>query len=117
MTAPVELPTRPTRLGKKARDFWDACVKAYELNPGELQYLEHSCREIDIIERLEKELQTAELTVKGSMGQEVSSPLVSELRQHRTTLKSLIQAMRMGEDATSGSSSAAGRALAGKRWG
>ena len=44
----------------------------------------------DLQERLEEALKDADLLVRGSMGQEVANPLIGEVRQHRTTINTLM---------------------------
>lgn len=89
------IPKRPLALGTQGRDLWESIVPAYELRPDEVRILADACREADIIERLENELVDADLMVKGSMGQLVASPLVSEVRQHRTTLAGLLTKLKI----------------------
>lgn len=80
-----------------------------------------ACREADLIDALEDEMQGSPRTVKGSMGQTVIHPLISELRQHRTTLNTLLRALDM-PDTDSGAQDAAkatrgaAMALARARW-
>lgn len=88
-------PTMPKNLGDGGKALWDSIVPAYELRPDEGRILIDACREADIIDRLEEEQTDAELMVKGSMGQLVSSPLVTEVRQHRATLKSLLAQLKI----------------------
>lgn len=85
----------PTSLGKRGKALWASIAPVYELRPDELCTLEDACREADLIERLHAELATAELTTKGSMGQEVASPYVSEIRQHRTVLTNLLKSLKI----------------------
>jgi hypothetical protein len=67
-------------------------VQAYELRPDELQILREACHEADLVERIQAELDAgAPLISVGSMKQEVPSPLVSEIRLHRTCLSSLLR--------------------------
>lgn len=86
---------KPTKLGKAGRFLWDGIADNYELRPDEARLLEDAAREADLIERLETELRTSELTSLGSMKQEVSSPLVSEIRQHRATLAGLLRQLKL----------------------
>lgn len=85
----------PDGLGRAGSRLWESIAGAYELRADEVSLLEDACREKDIVARLEEALADAPLTVKGSMGQEVASPLVSEVRQHRTTLASLLKALKL----------------------
>lgn len=94
--APVyKRPRMPRGLADGGQSLWDSIVPAYELRPDEVRILIDACREADIIERLESELIDAELMVKGSMGQLVASPLVSEVRQHRATLAGLLGKLKI----------------------
>lgn len=111
-------PKAPTGLAAKARRLWTDLTSAYDLRPDELRLLEDACREVDLIERLEAELKGSPLMVRGSQGQQVASPLVQELRQHRSTLRSLLGALKLPEDpAEAGNRSESARAAAMARWG
>lgn len=112
-------PRKPSNLGAKGARFWDDIAGTYIMRPDELRTLEDTCREIDLIERLEVELRTADLMVKGSMGQMVSSPLVSELRQHRATLNTLMKSLKLPDEVagdSAGDASSAARKAATARW-
>ena len=115
-------PKTPVKLGKRGKALWDSIVPAYELRPDELCTLEDACREADLIERLHAELATAELTTKGSMGQEVASPYVSEIRQHRTVLTNLLKSLKIPDSPVGAARKRAvvseqAVAAARKRWG
>jgi hypothetical protein len=112
-------PDAPEGLGPKALEVWTEIAGNYELRIDELRVLEDSCREIDLIERLEEALQDADLMVTGSMGQPVASPLVQELRQHRGVLARLLGWLKLpDEDAPAkGARSASARQAAMARWG
>jgi hypothetical protein len=74
---------------------------------------------MDLVDRLEAEIATSELTVHGSQGQPVANPLVQEVRQHRAVLIRLFQALRLPEDnaeAGAGNRSAQMRSVATARW-
>lgn len=107
----------PTRLGAKARHLWAEITGAYELRADELRVLEDSCREVDLIERMEAEQRDLPLVAKGSMGQDVAAPLVQELRQHRTALARLLQQLKLPEEGGDAARSSAARDLAMARWG
>jgi hypothetical protein len=118
---------RPVGLERAGAELWRDIVGEYELRPDEVRILGDACREADLIDRLEDDLRDSPLVVKGSMGQPASSPLVTEIRQHRATLKSLLAALRLGdgEDAVPRgvrshrgvTPSEAGRRAARARWG
>lgn len=106
----------PTRLSAKSRRLWTEITGAYELRVDELRVLEDSCREIDLIERMEAEQRDLPLVVKGSQGQDVAAPLVQELRQHRATLARLLLQLRLPDEDAGAGRSSAGRELAMSRW-
>lgn len=110
----------PSDLGTRAERLWDALTDGYEFRPDELVVLEDACREMDIIDRLEDELAISPLMVEGSMGQQVASPLVSELRQHRAVVARLLAQLKIPDESGSGatplSRSDAARRAANARW-
>ena len=113
----------PSRLGKAGKKLWGEVVGSgrYQLRPDEVRILEDACREMDLVDKLEEELSKpgTELTVKGSQGQPVANPLVTEIRQHRQTIKTLLGALKLPDEDEArapGDPSAAGRALVANRW-
>ncbi len=113
-------PKAPSGLDKPGAALWRDVLAKYELRVDEQRILEDACRERDLIARLEAGLAGAPLIVKGSQGQDVINPLVSELRQHRSTFASLMRQLKLpddGEGADSGGAlSARNRAAAQARW-
>jgi hypothetical protein len=108
----------PARLGDKAKRLWSGVTDTYELRADELRVLEDACREIDLVERLEEELASASLVVKGSQGQPVANPLVQEIRQHRQVVKSLLGSLRLPDEdgRAQASRSSSARDAANARW-
>ena len=110
----------PTTLGKSGSALWREVLAKYELRADELRILEDACAERDLIEQLSAALQGAPMIVKGSMGQEVINPIVSELRQHRSTFASLMRQLKLpdegGASDEGGELSAKNRAAAQARW-
>lgn len=108
----------PPNLGDEALRIWSEITGTYRLRPDELRVLEDACREVDLIERLEVEVRTGTLMVKGSQGQPVANPLVQEIRQHRQVVKSLLGTLKLpdedGRQAEGRSASA--RSAANARW-
>lgn len=114
---------RPARLKAKGRRLWDDVTSTYDLRADELAVLEHAARELDLIERLERELDGNGLTVAGSMGQLVAHPLIGELRQHRATAQRLLAQLKLPDDSGDGRADAAAagrstsaREAANARW-
>lgn len=93
-------PRQPIGLLRGGRNLWQSVRdRNYVLRPDELRVLEDACREVDLIDALEARLRACvkagEFTVKGSMGQQVINPLISEVRQHRSTLASMLARLRL----------------------
>jgi len=95
------MPTPPKGLAKGGRDLWKAVVKTATLRPDHLRILQDACFECDLIDDLQASLKGAPQTVRGSQGQEVAHPLITELRQHRSTLSTLLRALRLADSDTS----------------
>lgn len=113
---------RPENLGDHGATLWDSILPTYELRPDEHRILLDACREADLIGRLEDELAYSPLMVKGSQGQLVASPLVSEVRQHRAVLAGLLAKLKIPDTAGSAARKTAAvseksRAAARARWG
>ncbi|MEY9489060.1 hypothetical protein RKD26_004854 [Streptomyces calvus] len=111
----------PEGLGPQGTCLWEEVSGAFVLRVDELRVLADACREVDLIERLEDALRDAPLVVTGSQGQPVASPLVQELRQHRSLVARLLAALKLPDeedqeqhDARARSSQARHAALA--RW-
>lgn len=96
-------PITPEYLGVNGAKLWKDCAPpAYEMRPDELRLLLECCREVDIIDRLEAALRDDDLMVAGQgLRNMVVNPLVSELRQHRSTLTTMFKALQL-PDSSSG---------------
>ncbi|WP_067891236.1 hypothetical protein [Nocardia vaccinii] len=109
--------TAPRNLSAAGRKLWTKITTDYDLRADELRVLEDACRESDLIDTLEAESRGAQLVVQGSTGQPVINPLISELRQHRSTLASLFRQLKLpDEGANPEARSASARAAANARW-
>ena len=91
-------PPTPQHLGAKAKRVWSEITGPYDLRADELRVLEDACREIDLVERLEKEFADEPTMVKGSMGQLVASPILQELRQHRALVAQLLGKLKLPDE-------------------
>lgn len=111
----MQTPT-PRYLKAAGKRLWLETVEKYELRQDELETLRAACAEADLIARMEKELETEPLTVKGSMGQLVPHPLVSELRQHRATMAGLLRGLKLPDDESAGAGANQQRDAAQSRW-
>lgn len=93
-------PRMPRGLGASGRRLWREITDpetGWTLRPDEERMLEDAARQADLIDRLESALATADLVVKGSMGQPAPSPLLTEIRQHRTVLANLLGKLKLTE--------------------
>ncbi|WP_328314139.1 hypothetical protein OG432_30360 [Streptomyces sp. NBC_00442] len=88
----------PAGLGSQGSCLWEEIAGAFELRADELRVLGDACREVDLIERMEEALRDAPLVVTGSQGQPVASPLVQELRQHRSLVSRLLAALKLPDE-------------------
>lgn len=112
--------SEPTFTSDNGRDLWADTTSDYELSRHERVILEGACRELDIVSRLEDQLDGADLIVRGSMGQDTANPLLAEVRQHRASVASLIKLLKLPENEESTASadrSSSARAAAQVRWG
>lgn len=112
-------PKTPTKLETAGKRLWSQISDSYELRADEYRVLEDACREADLVQTLTDGLEGQTLTVKGSQGQDVIHPLISELRQHRATLAALLRQLKLPDESGSDSGealSAKNRAAAQARW-
>jgi hypothetical protein len=110
--------TAPAGLKTAGGNLWNDIASSYELRADEMRVLEDAAREADLIATLDEGMSGASLLVRGSQGQEVINPLISELRQHRSTLASLLRQLKLPEEngAAAGERSTSARAAANARW-
>lgn len=94
----VVKPRKPRGLAEAGEELWDSVADRYSLRPDEVRMLVDACKEADIVARLETELADAPLMVKGSMGQLVASPLVTEVRQHRAAVAMLLGKLKLPDN-------------------
>ena len=121
MTDDVKRRRAPAGMGERALNLWHSIADEYELRPDEYRILEDACRETALVDLLERELKGSDMIMKGSMGQPVVNPLVSEIRQHRNVVKTLLSSLHLpdgasGEDTTVESRSSQARDAAKSRW-
>lgn len=110
----------PRPFGDAGQAFFDQVTAEFDLSVTEQRTLVDVCREIDLVERLQVALDHEPLIVHGSQGQPVASPLVQELRQHRSVLDRLLRSLALPTDdgdAATGSRSSTARERAMQRWG
>lgn len=99
-----------------AKLFTDIANK-WVLRADELRVLEDACGEADLVDDLKAAMVGQDRLVKGSQGQLVINPLISEQRQHRTALATLLKQLRLPDEAdTPEARSTQARAAANSRW-
>jgi hypothetical protein len=93
-------PAKPSLLGDEGGRLWDSVTELHgDMGPDTVRMLVDACREADLVQRLEDALRDSDLMVRGSQGQLVASPLVSEIRQHRSVLSALLKALKLPQTA------------------
>jgi hypothetical protein len=92
---PRRYPPPPKRLAPGGLALWRAIVRTGPLRADHQQILEDAVRESDLIDELVEELRGAPKIVLGSQHQQVANPLISEIRQHRAVLSSLLRALEL----------------------
>jgi len=110
--------TQDYAFGEAGQAFYDSITDLYELSIAEHALLVQACQTLDLLSRLQTEIDNGELTAKGSMGQTVSAPSVTEIRGHRATFQSLVKAIGLpASDAIADVKSQKASASARARWG
>jgi hypothetical protein len=93
----------------------------YSLREDEAMVLAEACQEVDLIDKLAAKFKGAQMVLKGAYGQPVANPLIAELRQHRTTLASLLRQLKLpdapGTRREPLDTTARARKAANARWG
>jgi hypothetical protein len=90
----------PRDLDAAGKKLWRDIAKEYDLRPDEYRILEDACRQADLVDFISSAQRKEPLLIEGSQGQMVLNPLVSELRQHRTTLSNLLTKLKLPDDPT-----------------
>jgi len=106
----------PADLADSGARMWREISTRWALRPDELRILEDACREADLIDDLATAARGADKLVRGSQGQLVINPLISELRQHRATLASLTAKLALPDENGAEARSTAARKAAAARW-
>lgn len=109
--------TTPTGLKGNALTLWKDTTARYELETHELLTLEQACREIMLIERIQRDIdKLTDLMDEGSMGQRVVSDLVKEIRQHRAKYEGSMRALNLPQEDGTSTRSTQAREAAKARW-
>jgi uncharacterized protein YejL (UPF0352 family) len=87
--------TPPKDLGPAGRRLYRDVLRAWSLRVDEEQILHEACKILDVIERLDAEMATAPLVVRGSMGQPIVNSLIAEARAQRQALANALGRLRL----------------------
>ena len=108
----------PDSLGSAGSVLFKSIAERWDLRPDELRVLADACAEADLVDDLAEAMEGEPRLVRGSQGQQVINPLISEQRQHRMALASLLKQLRLPDEAdTAEARSTAARNAANARWG
>jgi hypothetical protein len=118
---PRKYPTPPKGLAPGGLALWRAIVRTGPLRADHARILEDAVRESDLIDELVDELRGADKIVMGSQHQQVANPLITEIRQHRTVLSTLLRSLELpkadsGEAELAHEAREGAMALARQRW-
>lgn len=107
----------PEGLGTAGTVLFAQIASNYVLRPDERRILTDACAEADLVDELAAATTGQPKLVKGSQGQLVINPLISEQRQHRLALASLMKQLKLPDAADSPEArSTQARAAANARW-
>jgi P27 family predicted phage terminase small subunit len=82
----------PPGLGKRGTAFWKAVTKTYDIErPDEVELLMEACRIMSLCDSLRETVERDGFTAKGSTGQTVAHPLLTELRANRSELRHVLR--------------------------
>ena len=109
----------PEGLQTRGRHFWTDTLDRYELSDAEQQILTEVCRTLDNLDDLAEAIELDGPTTKGSMGQTVVHPALTEARGQRLVLHRLLAALQLpdedGQTITTATQTR-GRTAAQARW-
>jgi len=100
----------PRSLDAAGKKLWQDITAEYELRPDEYRVLEDACKQADLVDFISDAQRKEPLLIEGSQGQMVLNPLVSELRQHRTTLSNLLTKLKLPDLSSGGEDTGGGDA-------
>ncbi len=102
MAARTATRAAPRSLEAAGKKLWNDIAKEYDLRPDEYRILEDACKQADLVDFISAAQKKEPLLIEGSQGQMVLNPLVSELRQHRTTLSNLLAKLKLPDLSSTG---------------
>lgn len=90
-------PPPPDGLDAAGVALWNSIVQVYDLGPGDLRTLLDASKEADLIAYIEADWVSKgkPTETRGSRNQIVAYPALDQLRHHRSTMKSLLAALKL----------------------
>lgn len=97
MDDPRPIPRAPAGLRRRGKALWVELHTEFDFTgePHRRVLVEDACREADLVDRLQRAVTANDLRVRGSQGQPVTAPEVSELRLHRKALADILRALAL----------------------
>lgn len=93
-----DIPTSPAGLKAKGEALWRDLHSIFDFSsdPHRAVLIEEACRTADLIDRLQGIVDSSDdIRVRGSQGQPVAIPELSDLRQYRALLASLLKSLSL----------------------
>lgn len=88
----------PDGLQARGRRFWRSCTGSFDFTEAEFALLEEACRTLDNLDLLAAALTSDGAMVKGSQGQPVVHPALTEARGQRLVLHRLLAALQLPDE-------------------
>lgn len=88
----------PEGLQTRGCHFWIDTVSSFDLSDAEQQLLTEVCRTLDNLDDLAEVIERDGATTKGSMGQTVVHPALTEARGQRLVLHRLLAALQLPDE-------------------
>ena len=107
----------PSSLGVAGAQLYREVAGTWTLRADEKRVLLDACAEADLVDDLAEAMDGQQKLVTGSQGQLVINPLISEQRQHRMALASLLKQLKLPDESADESRSTQARNAANARWG
>ncbi|MGY0067189.1 hypothetical protein ACWZEH_10225 [Streptomyces sp. QTS137] len=85
----------PGELGESGARLWESVFEHFDLDVHEELVLLQACRTADLLDRLARRADGAELTVVNAKGEQVTAPWITEHRQQSLVLARLLASLRM----------------------
>lgn len=116
--APPPPPVAPEGMGVHGKRLWRDVVEVFVLRPDELVVLASACFAEERVYGIREELAKMDILVRGSMGQLVANPLLTEVRAHEGHVAAMLAKLKL-RDVASGTAqgrSEGARTAAKARW-